>query len=227
MHRPLTWKTYGSVFAPINKDLFNDKWIDTFFDEGSWIMHSLNYMSASQALLKSTGATWYMTTIADWCQLGTDMIDTTTNDRHSRITNPLRPKPQIAIDYPQYQPYVEHIWDQNKDRWLDPIALHADRTPELRWAFEDPKKDMNRLNKSRRYYEPHPSPRQHALWLEECLLPRLGLQTHPDQEAWLQGIDQAYSNSKTIDDLGRFMTQNAVEGHVPRADIWPTPLQGF
>ena len=49
------WKTSGSIFNFINANLYDEKWIKTFFDEHSYMMHTLNALPFTQKFLEGIG----------------------------------------------------------------------------------------------------------------------------------------------------------------------------
>jgi hypothetical protein len=73
--RTIGWKTYGSIFNYHNEKLYDKKWIDTFFYEPAYFMHTLNNISLVQGMLKAAGCQWYMTSMGDIREMGSDMRD--------------------------------------------------------------------------------------------------------------------------------------------------------
>jgi hypothetical protein len=71
--RPPGWKTNGSLFSPRNQHVHTKEWIELFFNESAYIMHTLNSIVLSQNLLEATGATWVMTSIGHLQNLGNDI----------------------------------------------------------------------------------------------------------------------------------------------------------
>ena len=56
-----------------NEDIFDKKWVDTFYDEKAFFLHTLNYIQLTKGLLESTGCEFYFTSISDLKTLGTDI----------------------------------------------------------------------------------------------------------------------------------------------------------
>lgn len=226
--RALNWKTYGSIFSPLNAPLYDRNWYENFFFEPAYVMHSLNNMVQTQALLKSTGCKWYMTSIGDWPKLGAD-LEHSSSDYHAPDYKILGIKEQ----WPEFKFYLKKIWDEHSDHWLQPMALHANEIPELAWWFEPPDevpvwKEATR--KGKLYKEPHPSPRQHASWLNTNLRPLLGLGDPPeDQELWLKELDFAKEQTKTIQQLDGLLRTKHIHSHgyVPPARCWPPYVHGL
>ena len=79
-------------------------------------MHSLNAMIMTQGILTSTGATWLMTTIADFKKLGNDFLRFSGDGEHVSGSK------DLLKQYPEFNHYIETIWDNNKDNWIEPIG---------------------------------------------------------------------------------------------------------
>lgn len=160
------WKTSGSIFSMPNRELFNENWINTFFYEPAYIMHTLNNIIMTQGLLKSTGASWYMTGIGDIRNLGTDI------NIKPIYGESLRPKTthnrfEIENDA-NFNLHVREIWHNNLANWLDPIHTFMLQYTDLDWWFTD--KDM-------RWKESHPSTLQYSLWVKEVVATKIPLST--------------------------------------------------
>jgi len=211
------WKTYGSIFAGGNADVHPEYWIKTCFNEQSYIMHSLNSMILAQELLKSTGCTWYMTSIGDWQRLGTDCFFTEVIP--SLINNNTVPVLNLKDNFPNLSFYIKPIWEDHADHWLDPIYTTEDTSVDKHWIMFDP-------GSRRQVRDPHPSPRQYAYWLNTVLRPALGLGDPPDtQSKWLDSLD--YIKESHLSDPDRM---NGEFHHPERSkyywpdDIWPGKL---
>jgi hypothetical protein len=166
------WKTSGNMFNLVQQDVFTEQWIKDFFHEPGYVLNCLNYMILTQSLLKSTGCKWFMTSIGDWTKLGSDL-------------HPDLPTVDIRKQIPDLVPYCKSIWEDHKDHWIEPIALSAQRNPELDWYFNNAEKP------GEKYLESHPSPRQYVMWLNEYLRPKLGLGAPPkEQELWIIQLEK-------------------------------------
>lgn len=213
------WKTSGNIFYPGNRDVFTDTWIKDFFFEPAYVMHGLNSMILVQELLKSIGCIWYMTSVSEWTKLGSDLAFT-----RGRGTN-------VPVDLrdhsPRFLPYVKVIWEDHKDHWLEPIALHATKTPELYWYFN------NAQRPGERYLELHPSPEQHLLWLKERLIPRIAVKLSDKQDKWVRQLNKIKQDTGDI--VGNIKmayydnkTKNNYELEFwPPEKIWPLVYKGF
>ena len=165
------WKTSGNMFYPANRDVFTDDWIKTFFHESGYIMHCLNAMVLAQELLKSSGCTWYMTSIGDWCKLSSDVF-------------PDNEPIDIRDAIPQFANYYKTIWEDHKEFWVEPIATYTNRFPELDWYFNDAK------SPGKLYREMHPSPQQYVKWLNNFLRPKLQLGNVPEEQTlWIEQLE--------------------------------------
>jgi hypothetical protein len=168
----MSWKTAGNMFNLVQQDVFTEQWIKDFFHEPGYVLNCLNYMILTQALLKSTGCKWFMTSIGEWTKLGSDL-------------HPDLPKVDIHKQIHELVPHCKSIWEDHKDHWIEPIGVSAMRSPELAWYFNNAEKP------GEKYLEAHPSPRQYVIWLNEYLRPKLGLGTPPkEQELWLDQLEQ-------------------------------------
>lgn len=164
-----SWKTFGSIFNYHNVKLYDRRWLDTFFYEPAFFMHTLNNIILVQGLLESIGCEWYMTSIGDIRSLGNDMRDNshygekTTIEQYAKGTGK-----KLAWDIiPDLEIYNKPIWENHKDHWLMPMELFCQTCPELTYEFFDqdgvPFTDL------------HPSPMQHLLWIKQELKDKLNL----------------------------------------------------
>jgi hypothetical protein len=210
------WKTYGNMFYPGNRDVFTDNWMRDFFFEPAYVMHSLNSMIMVQELLKSSGCKWFMTTISEWSKLGSDLEFT----KGKGNTAPI----DIRDHSPRFIPYLERIWQEHADHWIEPIALHAARTPDLYWYFNDAQKP------GQRYLEMHPSPRQYMHWLNECLRPKLGLASPPpEQLQWVEQLEKIKIDTKEIISELKlaYYKPKGNNDFWPPSRLWPLGYKGF
>lgn len=186
--RPAGWKTAGSIFNYINVDLYDQKWIDNFFYEPAWVMHNLNYISMTQKFLNETGCNWYMTSIGDFRNLGSDLIEGNGYGEKLLLSEEDKKSDTYLAwkKYPELKVYNYPIWEKYEDKWVTPIILDAKTTPEQFFEFVDP--DDNKV-----FSDMHPSPRQHARWLETYLFPKLNIATNR--------ADQYYETVNSIEYL--------------------------
>lgn len=209
------WRALGSIFAEHNSKTFTPEWIDKFFDESAYLMHSLNAMISVISLLKSSGCTWYMTSIGDFTKLGGDLATSQADENLILATS-------IEKDFPQFNFYTDRIWKEHAHHWIKPIAIHAIENPDTAWRFKD---ENGRLS----IVDRHPSPVQHVSWLNTYLRPALGLGDAPiEQQRWLDSINELKAN--THDDVNSFWTKlnTQVTEHKYWPDhIWFRPVEGF
>lgn len=209
------WRTYGSVFNHANHDLYSNRWLDIFFNEKSFIMHSLNAIAISQQFLENLGVTWYMSSIGEWYKLGSDLdLITSKTEVSSSIES-------LWDTYPDLTMYRDKIWKQYVDHWLEPHAIDASNYPDMYWWFsETPQGNMWR--------EQHPSISQHSLWLDH-LRPKLGLPEHVPtaHKAWVKEVENLKSSSLDMLKFTSYLVKNNSEiPNWPR-HIWPKSYIGF
>lgn len=204
---PHGWKTGGNIFNVRNQDVFCPGWVNDFFFEPAYVMHSLNAMINTQSLLKSTGCTWLMTSIGDFRLLGTDLADKNANGVITMAT--------ITDNLPEFKFYIDEIWDRHPDHWIQPLRTWADDNPDPTWSFKFPAT-------GKPFQEPHLSPRQYVQWLNLFLRPALGMdQPNPKTQPWLDRIEEGLSPTwtKFLASLGGMTA--------PSPSIWPHQYRGF
>lgn len=218
-----SWKTNGSIFSPINQKYFDEKWLNRFYYEPSFIMHCLNYILMTQMLLDNVGCTWYMTSIGDWCKLSTDLDFITGSGEQPQG----RPQLSIQENIPQYIPWVNKIWNDRPDRWLEPLAIHAQQTPSEYQMFVSPKDPSLKIR------ELHPSTRQYISWLNQYLRPKLGLGEAPEEfNLWAETVEairlKNYNNQKKFwDDCTDRNRKNKPGWWPENPDYYPTRTKGY
>jgi hypothetical protein len=144
------WKTQGSIFNPNNRQfVYNDKWVNTFWDEHSYLMYSLNDMSLTQGLLDSTQCTWYMTSIGDFAKMCTD-IPNAHDENISDQDNIYNSKPELEI----YKSVLEH------PNWLEPIGTYS-------WKHQNDSYEFDGDNG--KWLEVHPSHKQHFNYADQIV----------------------------------------------------------
>ena len=149
-----SWKTKGSIFNYHNVEKFSKHFLDTFFDEKAYFLHTLNNILLTTGLLKSTKCKFFMTSISKLNTLGSDIPH---QDGHGEN---IRNNPKLSNAWEEFglQEYSK-IFEE--DHWLQPIGLHGWNRPDLSWWFTD---DSNN-----KWVELHPSPQQHLSWLQSNL----------------------------------------------------------
>jgi len=165
------WKTAGSIFNYINASLFEQKWVDTFFFEPAYLMHTLNNISLAQGFLDSIGCEWYMTSIGDVRNMGEDF-----RDGPGYGEKPIHNRDKIeSLNghvwdlIPELKIYEEKIWKNNQDHWLMPLELLAQKHQDLTFEFDDT------IAPGGKFLDIHPSPHQSLIWLDSELRDKLSL----------------------------------------------------
>jgi hypothetical protein len=218
----LNWKTGGSIFSQINRGSYNAKWQRQFFYEPSYVMHCLNHILLTQNLLENTGCTWYMTSIGDWQKLSTDL-----DDINGSLEKPPDEVRQLSIEenIPEYKPYLKAIWDDRSDKWLKPLALHAQESNIPFQEFFD----FKRFAKTR---EMHPSPEHNVTWLNTYLRPKLGLGDPPiEQKLWCESLEKfREKHYNSLDVFWKNINQPTIsqDWWWPNDPAWwPTVFKGY
>lgn len=164
---PYVWRTHGSIFSDYNEHLYDEKWMQNFFDERAYFIHTLNYINLAQNLLENLGCRWFMTSMSDL-----------------QRTNLL--SEDICGDTPFYEDHklleaYKSIWLDHDDRWLEPMSIAKRKMPEDDWWFnlnpgdELPvdrikgKEIITLETKDGKWLEGHLSPKQAFLYVEEIL----------------------------------------------------------
>lgn len=218
------WKTAGSVFNYLNGEIYDSKWYETFFDEEAYFMHTLNHILMTQMFLENTGATWYMTSIGDVRNLGTD-IDITSSygeqsifykikERFSSINEPYfgyRVTPSLKV-------YNKPIWEDRKDRWVQPIGA---------WVIDNNKDPFYSFTgeNGEKFSDYHPKPSHHKDWLVKFLIPKLEIE--PDIEKYNKiAEDCDILRTRMINDTKRDyeMALFHWKFNLPK---WPNMIKGF
>lgn len=163
------WKTAGSIFNYLNSSLYDQKWVDTFFYEPAFLMHTLNNIGLTQGFLDSIGCEWYMTSIGDIRNMGDDFREAAgSGEKH--IYDHAAPKVDLAWDrLPSLKIYEQKIWNDRADRWLTPLELVAKKHLDLTFEFDDTEAPGGK------FFDIHPSPLQSVCWLEEELKDKLSI----------------------------------------------------
>jgi len=176
------WKTGGSIFNWINQKQYDNEWIKNFFDEKSYLMHSLNHIRLTQGLLESTGCRWLMTSMSRFDALGRDVPE----NQNAEMLEERNDSYSFWADenYEKLWKYKK-IWDEYEQNWLTPIGPFCwDRDNDWYWqAATDPSP----------WKELHPSPRAHIEYVDQVIKPKLGLGSKQD----------LYSNLVELSDRAR------------------------
>lgn len=218
------WKTAGSVFNYLNAEIYDKEWLQTFFDEEAFFMHTLNHILMTQMFLENTGANWYMTSIGDVRNLGTDIdIDPVYGEQSifTKIMDRFAHQKEKYFGYrvtPSLKVYDKPIWEDRADRWLEPIGSwvinnHKDRfydfTGENGEAFTD--------------Y--HPKPARHRDWTINFLIPKLGI--NADIERYNEVADTCDLLHQRLINNTKKDFETALFHQKLDLPLWPNMIKGF
>ena len=188
------WRTHGSIFSKENSEIFTYDWIEKFWDEKAYFIHTFNNIVMAQQLLESVGCKWYMTSMYDITKATPEIsIENLGGEDFDSIQDENTIwKLDSTLDF-----YRESIYEKHQDKWIDPITWIQHETKEYSWLFPyDKKQDKNKLGRivdGDKWLEPHPSIRQHSIWLlllkEKMGLP---LELSHDQTSLIKEISQAH-----------------------------------
>lgn len=176
------WKTSGSIFNFINEEIFDKKWLKTFFDENSYMMHTLNHILLTKQFLESLGVNYYMTSMGYINKMNSDYPTEAEEAWHGETNTS---EIDIWKDIPSLQIYKDKIFD---DKWIYPIGTFAWKHKEKPYKFITPKgmpiKDR------------HPTINQHNDYVQQIVKPKLGLSqnTHKVAEYWIDNVNSSYDN---------------------------------
>lgn len=163
----VSWKTDGSLFNYKNMGRYNQEWYDTFFYEPAYLMHTYNFILMAQNVLENTNCTYFMTSVGDLRNGGSDLKDSGTFNENVIKRNAQTNDFSIWEDFPHLKEiYSKPIWEDRSNIWLEPIMiyyLYNCQEFTYRWRTEE----------GRMEDELHPSVEQHFLWLEDQLLTKL------------------------------------------------------
>lgn len=158
------WRTKGSVYTEENLKLYSRGWIDTFWDEKAYFIHTLNHILLTQGLLNSTGCTWYMTSMTDQSKLSLEISDRTVNGEHPDEKGGYF---HVWQQSPDLLNYKTKIWDNNADHWITPILETCNEEGHYKFVYDKHNdKERAHLTEKGKWMEPHPSIKQHADWLK-------------------------------------------------------------
>ena len=181
------WKTSGSLFNYINAEIFDEKWIKTFWSENSYMMHTYNNILLTQNFLNGVGCNWRMTSMGYINKMNSDYPTTS----HGEKTNEI----DAMVDIPTLSIYKK-IFD-DKSKWIKPIGTFA-------WNHKTkPYKFKSMQDKAVFSIDRHPTTYQHSEWLKTYLLPSLGISQKQTKKAkhWIDTINRIYDNSQRDFDL--------------------------
>jgi len=218
------WKTSGSVFNYLNAEIYDKKWLQTFFDEEAFFMHTLNHILMTQMFLENTGANWYMTSIGDVRNLGTDIdIDPVYGEQSifTKIMERFSNQKEKYFGYkvtPSLKVYNKPIWEDRADRWLEPIGS---------WIINnctDQFYDFTGEN-GETFTDYHPKPARHRDWVINFLIPKLSITA--DIERYNKIADDCdLLHQRLINNTKKDFEMSLFHRRLD-LPIWPNMLKGF
>lgn len=177
------WKTKGSVFNYLNRDLYTKQWLYEFFDEKSFVMKNLNAIASVKLMLEKIGCKFKFTTIGDFEKLGSDWYDP--NDFNENIKDE-----NLWEKYPCFLPYKDALFS-DKDLWVDPIGSFAWKHKNLLYEFYDKPTKVT-------FTDSHPSSELHMTWLIDYLKPKLNLNTEINDKQIKMLTDTKFIKKDTV-----------------------------
>lgn len=206
------WRTKGSIFNFINSDRYNRKWLDEFFDEKSFCYHTLNNIHIAIHMLESIGCKWYFTSMGEINKAGSDYRKDDVRDHGEDIYTG-----EDLWEDKDLKVYKDKIYTPFKDHWLTPVGLYAWKSKHDCYTFfnnQYPKGNTANWfigSKKDSYKDTHPSILQHKEYLDNIIIPALGLdsQNEPAQiNKWIDTVQELYTKcgrsfksfTKSIDD---------------------------
>ena len=125
------WHTPGNVYN--SPKVFDDEYIRNYIDVKGMIMHSLNFISAAEAILAQSKADWYMTSMSD-------MLDPFVEFDGITKFWPWSNRKTILDKFPSFKIYKETL---NHNRWLPLSMLQfnaANKYPKNKHYFRNKEK---------------------------------------------------------------------------------------
>lgn len=220
------WKTAGSIFNYINASLYDEKWIKTFFFEPAYLMHTLNHISLTQEFLNSIGCKWYMTSIGDIRNMGTDLRDGVGYGEKPNVNSKTVEdfKNYAWENIPELTMYESQIWKKYKDNWLTPIEQVAAANIELTFKF------LDTLAPGGEFYDIHPSTSQHLLWVDECIKDKVSLSENTmnlglEVSNWISMLYKKFYHDKRVFELS--IANRALMPESIQQLVFPGRYEGF
>jgi hypothetical protein len=216
-----SWKTSGSIFNVFNKEFYNDKWLETFFDEGAYLMHSLNYIKVAEEMLDNIGWTWYMTGMGELRKLVSDIVEYPQYGEKVLLKGNSQNKNELLAweKFPSLESY-NSLWTDYEDKWIAPIVTVTSKNPEQHYRFKWQHGAISA--------DLHPSVPQHIDWLKLCLLPKLNI----DQDSVINVTDTVSNNIEKVykkyinkDPDGFYEEISKIELH--NTIKWPRAGEGY
>ena len=162
-----SWKTCGSIFNKNNQNIFDRNWINKFWEERVYFIHTLNAIVGAIGFLEGKGCKWAMTSMNDLRSVGNIIDEKTFNGEYQdpEINLPKFWDLDKNLDF-----YRTKIWETYKNKWVAPIIKVMEECPEYNAEFNIDKNEKKsnalfKINDRGKWEESHPSAKQHAIWL--------------------------------------------------------------
>jgi hypothetical protein len=215
------WQTNGNVFRGLNQQLYQQPWLDVFFCEKSWFMHTLNHIVLTKHFLNSLGCTYKMTSLGDLRNLGNDFDQLTYNyEKVISSTNQHITEYEAWNRFSELKIYQDKIWDDN---WIKPLNLSAQENKDSYWWFQA-------SHDKEPWMESHPSPLQHQIWLNTQLRPALDLDRAPIGQQSIIDVCTMLKEKKEFLDVLKFeefMMNPNMDKCIFNNLAWPPIMKGF
>ena len=172
------WKPSGSLFNYINQEIFDEKWIKTFWSETSYIMHTFNNILLTQEFLNGIGCNWRMTSMGYINKMNSDYPDGEHGEQTSDI-NVWESQPSLKV--------YKKIFD-DETKWIMPVGTFA-------WNHElKPYKFKSMQDQAVFAIDRHPTIQQHKDYLDKHVLPSLGISQKQTKKTnyWIDTINKLY-----------------------------------
>ena len=101
-----------------NKEVFDDKWIETFYDEKALFLHTMNNIILTKGLLKDTNCKFYFTSISNLETLGTDIPHQKGHGENLRNT------PELADAFKEFN-LEQYRYVLEGPEWLESFHLSS------------------------------------------------------------------------------------------------------
>jgi hypothetical protein len=187
------WQTQGSLFVGRNTKFFGRDWMQKFFDEESYYMHTFNFILGAKYVLENINCTWKFTQLLDLEKYGSE---DSTFEKYDGIVNNLggrilatKTTPSISVweKFPRLAHFEQSIF---KDiEWLpcmkDWISKHG----------ETKNYKVQRSIQTGSNYDPHPVASNHLAYANAVW--DLDTATKTTADEWVKIIDNTFVGGKT------------------------------
>lgn len=204
------WKTKGSIFNYINRPVYDNRWIESFFDEQSYLMYSLNSMVLVKNMLENIGCQWAMTSMSDFSKAGSDINDPNGYAENTGLDKDIWTGKGFDknIDFSMYRETIGF------DTWCESLLAYSKHSTDKHYQWQD-------VNDAEPWVDPHPSIGQHYNWMNDVLKAKLGLPSAAPTITQQQWLDIAEKNYKETKDYYLF------EQKMMNLPNWKKPYIGY